>query len=289
MRIQLDKRSIETIEGFRMSTMLDLPLVVHCFGSSRWYAPFSVSNDRYDAFSIEYVTAGEGELTADGKRYPLRPGDVFLLHRGGTHAYRALGDAAFRKIWMRLSGPLAEYLIKIHGLSDVHHVPACMHMKDIFTRMRSFGVRAHHTNAPGRYIADGFSLILHEMLLMLAARLDVRTVSFSADVVRMKNYLDAMIEKDVRLADVASRAGKSASQTIRKFKRELGTTPYQYLLSRKMELAEYLLANTGMNVREVARETGFADEQYFSRAFKARTRRRPSEVKSRRIEHTPGV
>lgn len=279
MRIQLDKRSIETIEGFRMSTMLDLPLVVHCFGTSRWYAPFSVTSDRYDAFSIEYVTAGNGELVADGKQYTLAAGDVFLLHRGEAHTYRALGSTAFRKIWIRLSGPLADYLIKIHGLTAVHHVPQCSRMKELFVRMRSFGIRAHHSNASGRHISDGFSLILHEMLLVLAARLDTRTVSFSNDVVHMKNYLDSMIEKDVRLADVAAHAGKSASQTIRKFKRELGTTPYQYLLGRKMELAEYLLANTDMSVREIARETGFADEQYFSRAFRSRTHRRPSDVR----------
>ncbi|MBI4979210.1 MAG: helix-turn-helix transcriptional regulator [Spirochaetes bacterium] len=282
MRIQLDKKSIETIEGFRMSAMLDLPLVVHCFGTSRWYAPFSVHKENYDAFSIEYVTAGTGELTADGERSTLRPGDVFLLHPGGTHTYRALGNASFRKIWMRLSGPLAKYLIKIHGLSNVHHVPQCPRMKDMFIRMRSFGIRAHHTNASGRHIADGFSLILHEMILALAARLDTRTTSFSSDVVHMKHYLDSMIEKDVRLADVAAHAGKSASQTIRKFKRETGTTPYQYLLGRKMELAEYLLANTGLSVREVAHETGFADEQYFSRAFRSRTKQRPSDVRKTR-------
>ena len=60
-----------------------------------------------------------------------------------------------------------------------------------------------------------------------------------------------------------------ASSVCRWFRRYQGTSPYQYLLRRKMNLAaEHLVENGGL-VKEAAQRIGFADPYHFSRAFKA--------------------
>jgi AraC-like DNA-binding protein len=63
--------------------------------------------------------------------------------------------------------------------------------------------------------------------------------------------------------------GIEPSSVCRLFRRFQGTSPYQYLLRRKMILAAEYLFETGGLVKEAAQCVGFADPYHFSRCFKA--------------------
>ena len=65
-----------------------------------------------------------------------------------------------------------------------------------------------------------------------------------------------------------SAAGLEESSVCRLFRRFQGTSPYQYLLRRKMNLAAAFLVESGGLVKEAAQRVGFADPYHFSRCFK---------------------
>lgn len=67
---------------------------------------------------------------------------------------------------------------------------------------------------------------------------------------------------------LARRSGMSVSRFAHLFKDETGTTPQQYIESRRMELAGNLLCYSNLTVAEVARACGFEDPFYFSSRFK---------------------
>ncbi|MFC6102088.1 hybrid sensor histidine kinase/response regulator transcription factor [Olivibacter domesticus] len=56
-----------------------------------------------------------------------------------------------------------------------------------------------------------------------------------------------------------------------------GMTPVEFIRVAKLERAVYLLEKSGMNVAEVAYETGFANPNYFTKVFKAKYQLTPSE------------
>jgi AraC-like DNA-binding protein len=86
---------------------------------------------------------------------------------------------------------------------------------------------------------------------------------------RCKALIDAEAERLATLDEVARAAGVETSSVCRWFRRFQGSSPYQYLLRRKMNLAaEYLVEHGGL-VKEVAQRVGFADPYHFSRTFKA--------------------
>jgi AraC family transcriptional regulator len=86
---------------------------------------------------------------------------------------------------------------------------------------------------------------------------------------RCKALIDAQAERLGTLEEIASATGVEASSVCRWFRRYQGTSPYQYLLRRKMNIAaEHLVENGGL-VKEAAQRVGFADPYHFSRAFKA--------------------
>ena len=61
------------------------------------------------------------------------------------------------------------------------------------------------------------------------------------------------------------------------FKDGLGVSPHEYLMRIRIEKAEQLLSNSDFSIAEVAEQTGFSGQNYFSRAFKRHTGKTPRE------------
>jgi AraC-like DNA-binding protein len=65
------------------------------------------------------------------------------------------------------------------------------------------------------------------------------------------------------------------------FTAHTGLSPHQYLLELRLVRARSLLAETELSVKEIASQTGFEDELYFSRLFRQKLNLTPSQWRSR--------
>jgi AraC-like DNA-binding protein len=93
------------------------------------------------------------------------------------------------------------------------------------------------------------------------------------------------------LEAVAAELRITASHLSRVFSRETGTTFVDYLSEVRITRACHLLDSAELSVKEVARECGYADANYFSRAFKRLRGCTPSEYAARsgRTDGAPGA
>ena len=66
------------------------------------------------------------------------------------------------------------------------------------------------------------------------------------------------------------------------FTAHTGLSPHQYLLEFRLVRARSLLTETELSVKEIATQTGFEDEFYFSRLFWQKLELTPSQWRSRR-------
>ena len=64
------------------------------------------------------------------------------------------------------------------------------------------------------------------------------------------------------------------------FKSIMGVTSIQYLNAYRLKLADTLLANTDLQIGEIATMTGFEDASYFARIYKKQFGRSPKQAKS---------
>jgi AraC-like DNA-binding protein len=62
--------------------------------------------------------------------------------------------------------------------------------------------------------------------------------------------------------------GLSRFELARQFRLRFGTSPYRYLLMRRLDFARIQLS-TPLPLAEVALEAGFSDQAHFTRMFKA--------------------
>jgi AraC family transcriptional regulator len=79
--------------------------------------------------------------------------------------------------------------------------------------------------------------------------------------------MEARLEADLGLGELASEAGLSTSHFIRSFRESTGKTPYQFLLDRRVQRAQTLMRDPRASLAEIARATGFADQQHLARVF----------------------
>ena len=85
---------------------------------------------------------------------------------------------------------------------------------------------------------------------------------------RAKEYMEAHLAEDMDIAELCSVLGIGRTKLYEIFREGEGMGVSAYLLRRRMKRAKKLLKTTDLPITAIARETGFADYNYFSRVFK---------------------
>ena len=81
----------------------------------------------------------------------------------------------------------------------------------------------------------------------------------------------------ITIADICDEIGCSKSTLITSFKKEYGTTVNNYITDVRLGEAVNMLKIGDRNIGEIATETGFSDQSYFSKVFSAKYGIPPSE------------
>lgn len=92
-------------------------------------------------------------------------------------------------------------------------------------------------------------------------------------------HIEGNLAASVRLETLAEKAGMSKYHFCRIFKRHIGLTPKQYILSRRIERAKKLLSEGTLLISAIASAVGFSDVGSFTVQFKKFTGTTPLQFK----------
>jgi AraC-like DNA-binding protein len=84
---------------------------------------------------------------------------------------------------------------------------------------------------------------------------------------RVLEFIEEHIERDIRLAELASLAGLSVTHFAHAFKAEHGLSPYRYILQRRINRSKQLLRTTDLTIAAVASRSGFSSHSRFTSMF----------------------
>ncbi len=126
--------------------------------------------------------------------------------------------------------------------------------------------------------------INHDMLTDIVHRVhEVKLrVGVSPQIRRSCDYISAHLDEKVNIHELASALGYTDYYFSKKFKAETGMGVREYALSKKLEAAKDLLANTSMEINKIAGELGFVNQSYFGDAFKKAVGVSPSDYRNQR-------
>ncbi|MBN8218761.1 MAG: helix-turn-helix domain-containing protein [Spirochaetes bacterium] len=221
-------------------------------------------------------------VTEDG-RFPIGPGDCFLVKPGLVHTYEA---GAPLEIVNLLFDP-ARLALPIHDLGDLPGYRAFFEtgprLRGNFrgenglrlrgaeqaraeSRLDSMR-RAQEKREPGWRHAMACEFMA---LIGLLARASSRR-GRSDPVERLEGALrclESLYPEPVRQEQIAARLGVSVSTLARLFRQTMGKGPMEALQEIRLEAAARLLENTGESVSAIAENVGFVDGNYFSKVFR---------------------
>lgn len=252
---------------------LSQPYFVTEAGYFRAGSRFQTSRTGKESYLIFYTVAGEGELVQGEQRVTLGPGTALLIDCREPQRY---GTAQTKKswdhFWVHCDGPGVAALAQVLGAQGVlRPVPVAGVMRDRFERILSLLPRETTESALE------LSLSVHRILTRMATTLLQSSVPGEGSGGRRERsrqlieesaeYIRAHFTQELDLQTLLDRVHLSRSYFMELFRRYIGTTPYNYLLSYRITQAKELLEITDLPVREIALRVGFSDESNFSTRF----------------------
>ena len=219
------------------------------------------SRTDYSVCTIEFVESGRGFLEINGSRFEPEANSVYILAKHSTHRYWPKRDDPWKKKFIVVNGPMMEYLFHVYDLENVYHIPHCERVKNLFSDLLSLHAGTEEGNRKG-------ALLFHELLLELSSVLYEKHNKKDLQIEKLKMTLDSSEKIRFHLAEYAAKNGKSEAYLIREFRKQYAVSPYQYLLTRKLETARQLLRYSNLSIKEIAEQLCFSDQYYFSNCFK---------------------
>jgi AraC family transcriptional regulator of arabinose operon len=256
MRIQSGKEDLYT---FPLSDTpafdLDLMGTSYCDGS------YFIKRDNINTWVFEFIVKGSGTLTVNDKTCHPRKGQCYIVPAYSSHTYFSSADDPWEKIFFNIGGALVASLISSYGIADVMLVEIPQ-LETIFrngyARCLANPMNAHQVS----------SLTIHDVIATIARH---RPRQEQKQTQRLHDFLATHPDRVITIDEMARIASLSVSQTIRLFKKEWQTTPYQFHLQCRIAAAQSLLRSSSMTIREISEDLGFSDEYHFASIFKKKT------------------
>ena len=96
----------------------------------------------------------------------------------------------------------------------------------------------------------------------------VRTQKLSREIEAACSYIERHLEEELSIASLASYAGYMEYYFSKKFKRELGLTPAEYIRKKRLEKAALLLRSSDLDAQQIATRLQFCSQSYFTDCFR---------------------
>jgi AraC-like DNA-binding protein len=222
---------------------------------------------RHDTYAIGYTTRGVQSFRYRGAAQHSVPGQVFVLHPDETHDGRAGTSDGFRyRILYIEPGLIRDAMDEARcplpfvraAVSDDRSLAAA-----ILPAFDDLDIRLEDLQR------DQIVLDLADALAASDKSIRRRRLSSRhwRAVGRARDILDANVEAGVGSAELEAATGLTRYAVSRHFRACLGTSPYRYLIMRRLDRARSLIRR-GAPLVDAALASGFADQSHMTRHFK---------------------
>lgn len=235
-----------------------------------------------EGFALLYISSGRG--TFESKPHfstAIEAGHAFLLFPGVWHRYAPDPQTGWHEHWIGFDGDLARRWLGYKFITPKNPVVKIA-TEDTVLATFSRVTQAIRANRPAlQQILAGatdnlMGLIYSAQQAQPAADAQNANVIEHA-ITRIQNEY----QQDMDVKELARELGVSYSWFRHTFVAHTGLSPHQYLLEFRLVRARSLLAETNLSVKEIAMQTGFGDEFYFSRLFRQKQNLTPSQWRNR--------
>jgi AraC-like DNA-binding protein len=237
-----------------------------------------------EEYQVIYISDGEGKLeTRSGGKRKIHSGDILFLFPGEWHTYKPDEGTGWTENWVGFTGEVSMLANANHLVSRKNPVVAMGLDESILQLFHNIFEMVKTDFTGAEYVIAGSVSHLLGHILTHVKRQKFR-VNSKADeiIIRSKALIEKSFTEHLSLEDLAGRLNISYVWFRTYFKKHTGFSPYEYLINIRVNHAKILLKNSPYTVKEIADRTGFNSQQQFTKTFRNRTGRTPSDYKKTR-------
>ncbi|MFA5264614.1 MAG: AraC family transcriptional regulator [Opitutaceae bacterium] len=240
-------------------------------------------------YQLVILQKGELELHLDGKIIEVPARHAILLSPGHRELFLFSRDRETRHSWCSIDAgavpPNLRRILRSSGKPTPvdSRIEVLMELgKTTFFETQSVPVIENSF-----HLSLGLAL-LAGYVLGVQARQPVRDQGDQV-LARAEQYILKEYGHGCSLSDLAAAAGASQQHLLKLFRNRRGTSPTQYLYQRRLSVAADQLTHTGLAIKAIAENCGFANEFHFSRKFKETYGKSPRAWRSQEWGQLKGI
>ena len=243
------------------------------------YEGYAVYREFHDSFLLIYTVNGSGMISTAGTDEELIAGKGMIIDCHKPHSYKILSEE-WEFFWIHFNGCGTEALSEITALYGDH--AATVEDKTTFERLLKRVMSSMQINdviSGIRLSSDIHRLFLILTTSMIEAENYRHRCEYADEIDLVTEFIKDNYRESITIDDMLDRVHLSKYHFIRLFKRIMGTTPYSYLTSYRINMAKRMLRLTDKPVAEIASECGFMDTSNFINHFKKSTGVKPMQYR----------
>lgn len=261
----------------------------------------------HTAFEIYRFHEGDCRFIIGNKIYFLQPGDIIVMNGLTLHrAFPSSNVAYVRSVLSFSSEWIKPSLCKdinlpelLEPFTKMDHVLLRMEdhecLKTIDILLENIGKTKQNCDRIGHANRASLTYRMHEgkfkttliQLLMIIYELSQSYFHSGCDdcsekehrVFQIKKWIDQNYSKSLSLESIANSLAISRSYMAALFKEVTGLTVMEYVLHCRLNAARYLLEMESKTISEISDDIGFESVSHFSRYFKKKLGKTPSEYR----------
>lgn len=269
----------------------DYQNLAEIFEIKHYQKNFSFGPHSHKNIEINYVRNGKCHLKIDDKIVTFQKGDCMILYPNVKHYFFTTEEKAvliqleFRfDIFPQMTPDLAlkqnflflyqllthsQKLIKIRNNTEMNRI-INKAVRELNDKRTNFEILTR------LYFAELFILISRELDKQLA--FENRKSNLLTEITLQ--YIHSNYNQKVEFEKLAKNSGVSSRYLRMNFKKSIGVSPVAYLVEYRINRAVELLKDQSLSIKEIAFDTGFVTQQYFSKRFKENIGITPNEYRN---------
>jgi len=239
---------------------------------------FLIDRKSFPGYLIMFCCSGKMHIEQYGKIATLMSGQCCVMTLQDPHKYYSDMEDPCEVYWLHFGGKQVEELFSLICEGSSKYV---ILQEKIILSLIQRSIDIYQQDNIG-YCME-FSANVYRILLTILKRImETNAEDISSPLtMQLEPFLKEHIKEKITLEMMAEQCHLNPAYFCRRFRAETNRTPMQYLMEKKMELAQYYLLYTNEKISTIAEMLGFYDQNHFSFRYSKATGMSPSEYRKK--------
>lgn len=230
----------------------------------------------HNHYEIYYFLEGDVDYLVEGQKFKPTPQSILLLAPHAFHGVRERTDGPYRRYTLHFSPEILSLERRAFLLSafpslqqdpgqniyfenvDQYHFPV------YYDALKSCAGLDPHIQ--DQLVCASIEAILSRIVYMYEMETQEKQQPRSDTISDIIWYLNQNLKEDISLDQLSEQFFISKHHLNKVFRKATGTTVFDYLIRKRISMAQHLLFN-GFSAQDAAAEAGFADYSAFYRSY----------------------